>query len=123
LAMAGGSALAGSFAGLSGRRLAALLALAAVLLTGGALVRSVFGMVAVSAAFGILQFAMVLTETRLQAAITGRARTTVPSVGGFLSEVLAVGLYALFALDAPLPVLFALTAVLLALTALLMSVA
>jgi MFS family permease len=118
LAMAGGSALAGRFAGLSARRLAALIAAGAVLLAAGALVRSVVGMVAVSGAFGILQFAMVLTETRLQDAITGRARTTVLSISGFLSEVFAVGLYAMFALDFRLPVLFVLSAALLGLTAL-----
>jgi hypothetical protein len=116
-AMAAGSALAGRFPALSRRRLAALLATAAVLLAAGALVGSIFGMVAVSAAFGVLQFAIVLTETRLQEAITGRARTTVLSVSGFLSEVFAVALYALFALDAPLPALFALSAVPLAATA------
>jgi hypothetical protein len=75
-------------------------------------------MVAVSAAFGLLQFAMVLTETRLQEAITGRARTTVLSISGFVSEVFAVALYGLFALDAPLPALFALSALPLAATAL-----
>jgi MFS family permease len=117
LAMAVGSALAGRFPAVPPRRLGALLAVAAALVAGGALTRSVLGMVAVSAAFGILQFAMVLTETRLQEVITGRARTTVLSVSGFLSEMFAVALYALFALDAPLPVLFALSAVPLAATA------
>jgi MFS family permease len=118
LAMAAGSALAGRFRALPGRRLALLLAAAATLLTAGALIRAVVGMVAVSAAFGILQLAMVLIETRLQEAITGRARTTVLSISGFLSEVFAVGLYGLFALDAPLPALFALSALPLVATAL-----
>jgi MFS family permease len=118
LAMAAGSALAGRFPALPRRHLAALLAAAAALLAGGALVRSIVGMVAVSAAFGVLQFAIVLTETRLQEVITGRARTTVLSVSGFLSEVFAVALYALFALNAPLAALFALSAVPLAATAL-----
>jgi Major Facilitator Superfamily len=116
-AMTAGSALAGRFPALSGRRLAALLAAAAALLAAGAVVRSILGMVAVSASFGVLQFAMVLSETRLQEAVTGRARTTVLSVSGFLSEAFAVALYALFALDAPLPALFALSAVPLAATA------
>jgi MFS family permease len=117
VAMAAGSALAGRFPTLAPRRLAALLAAGAALVAAGALARSLLGMVAVSAAFGILQFAIILTETRLQEAITGRARTTVLSISGFLSEVFAVALYALFALDAPLPVLFALSAVPLAATA------
>jgi hypothetical protein len=118
LAMAAGSAIAGRFPTLPRRRLAALVAAAAGLFAAGALTPSIFGMVAVSVAFGVLQFAMVLTETRLQEAITGRARTTVLSVSGFLSEVFAVALYALFALNAPLPALFALSAVPLAATAL-----
>jgi MFS family permease len=118
LAMAAGSTLAGRFPALPRRRLATLLAAATALMAAGALTRSVLGMAAVSAAFGILQFAMVLTETRLQEAITGRARTTVLSISGFLSEVFAVGLYGLFAFDAPLPALFALSALPLALTAL-----
>ena len=118
LAMAAGSALAGRFPTLPRRRLAALLAGATALMAAGALARSVLGMAAVSAAFGVLQFAMVLTETRLQEAITGRARTTVLSISGFLSEMFAVALYGLFALDAPLPALFALSALPLALTAL-----
>ena len=117
LAMAAGSALAGRIPALGPRSLAAAVTGAAALLTAGALIPSVVGMVAVSAAFGILQFAMILTETRLQEEITGRARTTVLSVSGFASEVFAVGLYAFFALDAPLPLLFALCAVPLALTA------
>jgi hypothetical protein len=118
LAMAAGSALAARFPALPRRRLAVLLAAAAALFAAGALVPSIIGMVAISASFGALQFAMILTETRLQEAIIGRARTTVLSVSGFLSEVFAVGLYALFALDAPLPALFALSAVPLAATAL-----
>ena len=91
---------------------------AAVLIAGGALTPGIGGMVTVSAAFGLLQFAMVLAETRLQDTITGAARSTVLSVAGFGSEVLAVGLYALFALDRPLPFLFALAAAPLLLTAL-----
>lgn len=117
-AMAAGSALAGRFPTLARRRLAALLALAAALVAAGALTRSLVGMVAIAGAFGLLQFAMILTETRLQEAITGRARTTVLSISGFLSEVFAVALYGLFALDAPLPGLFALSALPLAVTAL-----
>ena len=73
----------------------------------------------VSAAFGLLQFAMVHAESRLQEAISGPARTTVLSVAGFGAEVFAVLLYAGFALPLPLPTLFALSAVPLFLTALL----
>jgi MFS family permease len=117
LAMAAGSALAGRYSTLSSRRLAAVVTTAAVLLAAGAATRHLAGMVAVSAAFGLLQFAMVLTETRLQDAITGSARTTVLSVSGFAAEVFAVALYLFFGLDAPLSLLFALCGIPLTLTA------
>jgi MFS family permease len=117
LAMAAGSALAGRHPTLGPRRLATVVAAGAALLAVGSLTGSVLGMVAVSAAFGVLEFTTVLTATRLQDAITGPARTTVLSVSGFLSEVFAVALYAFFALDAALPLLFALCAIPLALTA------
>ena len=117
LAMAGGSALAGRHSTLGARPLASVVAAAAVLLAAGALTRHVAGMVVAAAAFGLLQFAMVQAETRLQQAITSRARSTVLSVAGFASEVFAVVLYAFFGLDVSLPVLFALCGVPLAMTA------
>ena len=119
LAMAAGSTLAGRAGSGHGRRLAAALVLAATLTVAGALTPHLAGMVAVSAAFGLLEFAIVRSETRLQEAITGRARSTVLSVAGFTGEVVAVCLYAAFAVDLPLNVLFALCAVPLVLTALL----
>ncbi|GAA0475758.1 MFS transporter [Paractinoplanes deccanensis] len=114
LAMAAGSALAER-----GRGLGWALCAAATLLAAGALAPHLAGMVAVSAAFGLLQYAMIRAEARLQATITGRARTTVLSVAGFASEVFAVLLYLGFAVDLPLAVLFALAGVPLVLTALL----
>jgi hypothetical protein len=116
LAMAGGSALAGRC---SLRAVPVALTAAAALLAAGALAPHLAGMVAVSAAFGLLQLSMVLTETRLQEAITGSARSTVLSVSGFAAELCALALYAFFALPAALPVLFALCAAPLLLTALL----
>ncbi|HWS39512.1 MAG TPA: MFS transporter [Actinoplanes sp.] len=118
-AMAAGSALAGRLAPLSPRPLAAALALAAVLVAAGALTPHPAGMIPVSAAFGLLQFAMVHAEARLQDAITGPARATALSVAGFGAEVLAVLLYAAFALPVALPTLFAAAAVPLLGTALL----
>ena len=96
LAMAGGSALAGRWPAITAPRLAAALATAAVLLAGGALSGRLAGMVPIALAFGILQFAIIVTETRLQESITGAARATVLSVAGFASEVFAVLLYAVF---------------------------
>jgi MFS family permease len=111
LAMAAGSALAGRAAGLGPRRLAGLLALAAVLLAAGALTRHLAGIVPISLAFGILQLAIVVTETRLQEATRSGVRATVLSVSGFAAEVFALTLYAFVgagAALAPVAVLFAL---------------
>jgi MFS family permease len=119
LAMAAGSALAGRLPPTTPRPPAGALTLAAALLAAGSLVPHLAGMVAVSAAFGLLQFAMVHAETRLQDTITGPARTTVLSISGFAAEVCAVGLYAAFALPLSLPLLYALAMLPLLVTALL----
>ncbi|WP_433828908.1 MFS transporter [Actinoplanes sp. CA-015351] len=119
LAMAAGSALASRLSPASPRPLTVSLLLAAGFLAAGALIPQISGMLAVSAAFGLLQFAMVHAESRLQEQITGTSRTTVLSVAGFGAEVFAVLLYAFFALPMPLPPLFALAAVPLLATALL----
>ncbi|WP_229072181.1 MFS transporter [Actinoplanes sp. DH11] len=119
LAMAAGSALAARVSPATPRPLTRSLLLAAACLAAGAAVPHLAGMLAVSAAFGLLQFAMVHAESRLQETITGPARTTVLSAAGLGAEVFAVLLYAGFALPFPLPPLFTLMAVPLALTALL----
>ncbi len=114
VAMATGSALAGRGAGIRPARLGLLLAAAAVLLAAGGLSGHPAGMLPIGAAFGLLQFAMVITEVRLQEAVTGRVRATVLSVSGFAAEVVAVALYAFFGLGAAVaavPVLFALAGV------------
>jgi MFS family permease len=113
LAMAAGSALASR-----PFPLLVTLPLAAALLAVGALVPHLAGMVAVSVAFGLLEYSIIRSETRLQETITGPARTTVLSVAGFGGEVFAVLLYATFALPLDLPLLFALCAAPLLLTAL-----
>ncbi|MEU4161109.1 MFS transporter [Actinoplanes sp. NPDC026670] len=117
LAMAAGSGLADRLSPESPRPLAGALALAAALLAAGSLVPHPAGIVPVSVAFGLLQFAMVHAEARLQDAITGPARTTALSVAGFGAEVAAVLLYAAFGLPVALPLLCALMAVPLSLTA------
>ncbi|GAA2690617.1 hypothetical protein [Actinoplanes palleronii] len=108
LAMAGGSALA---ARRQVRGPALPLALAAALIALGALVPHLAGLVAVAAAFGLLQYATVHAGTRLQDTIGSAARTTVLSISGFGAELCALALYAGFALPLPLTVLVALTAV------------
>jgi MFS family permease len=119
LSMAAGSALAARIAPTSPRPLSRALLLAALCMAAGALIPHLAGMLLVSAAFGLLQFAMVHAESRLQEVITGPARTTVLSVAGFGAEVFAVVLYATFALPLDLSPLYALAAVPLAATALL----
>lgn len=113
LAMAAGSALAGRYAA----SVPGAVGAAAVLIAAGALIPHLAGMVAVSVAFGLLQFAIIRAETHLQEAITGPARGTVLSVSGFAAEVFAVMLYAGFAAPVPLPMIFALAAGPLLLTA------
>jgi MFS family permease len=110
LCMAAGSALAGRWSSVSPRRLGAALAGAAALLAIGGLSGHVAGMLPIGVAFGLLQFAMVITETRLQDVTPAAVRATVLSVSGFAAEVLTVGLYSFFGLGAghaAVPVLFA----------------
>jgi MFS family permease len=108
LAMAIGSALAGRWPAVRPARLGAAVAGAAVLLAAGALSGRLIGMAPIAVAFGVLQFAIVITETRLQDAITSASRATVLSVAGFAAEVFAVLLYLVFTVGLPVPVLFAL---------------
>ena len=121
LAMAVGSSLAGRWPAVSPPRLAGALATAALLLAGGALSGRLAGMVPIALAFGVLEFAIIVTQTRLQESIGSAARATVLSVAGFASEVFAVGLYAAFgagAAFATMPVIFALCGLPLVVTAL-----
>jgi MFS family permease len=120
LAMAAGSALAGRYAA----SLPVVVATAAALIAGGALIPHLAGMIPhlagmipIAAAFGLLQYAMIRAETRLQETITGPARSTVLSVSGFGAEVFAVLVYAGFGVPLPLTTLFALAALPLLLTA------
>jgi MFS family permease len=118
LAMAVGSALAGRWFAIAPARLAGAVAGAAALLALGALSDRLAGMVPIAVAFGVLQFAIVVTETRLQDSIGSGSRATVLSVAGFASEVFAVLLYLMFSVEVALPVLFALCALPLLATAL-----
>ncbi|WP_433538570.1 MFS transporter [Micromonospora sp. CA-249363] len=86
-----------------GRRgYAALLALVAVALAGGALVRHPGGFVLLAVAFAAAQLATVLADARLQARITGGSRATVTSLAGMLTDVLIIGTYAGYGLVATL---------------------
>lgn len=63
------------------------------LLAAGSLAANIPGWVAISLGYGLGQTAVVLVESRVQAAVRGAARATATSVAGLLSEVLSVGLY------------------------------
>jgi MFS family permease len=92
-AMAVGSWSAGRFARATPGQLAAALGVAAVSLAAGSLVAHPAGMIGIAVSFGVLEFAMVLLEARLQDSIAGTARATVLSVSGFGSEVVALIIY------------------------------
>ena len=96
-AQAVGSALAGRAARWSARRVAVLTGCAAVLIGAGAALALVPAVVGISAGYGVLQLVLIVTEARMQDAITGPARATVTSVAGLGSEVLAMLLYLGFA--------------------------
>lgn len=92
-----GGVLAGPAARVGTRVVAPVLALAAALLGAGALTGATFGFVLLAVAFGGFQVVTVLAEARLQEAITGRARSTVTSLAGLATEVLAVAVFAGYA--------------------------
>jgi hypothetical protein len=109
-----GTALVGRTARLTAPAVGALLATGALLVSLGALVTPYAGFVAIGIGYGALNNAMLVGETRLQDAITGPARATVTSVLGFLEEVVALSVYAAFALGSHVlgfPALVALLAV------------
>src|SRR4029450_11870626 len=77
LAMAAGSSLAGRWSTVGPHRWAAVLPAAAALLAAGAASQHVAGMVPIGVAFGLLQYAIIVTGTRLQDSITRGAGGTV----------------------------------------------
>jgi predicted MFS family arabinose efflux permease len=97
-----GTALTGRSARLRAGAVGALLAGGAVLVSVGALVTPYAGFVAIGFGYGMLNNAMLVGETRLQDAITGPARATVTSVLGLLEEVVALSVYAAFAVGSHL---------------------
>jgi MFS family permease len=97
-----GTALTGRSARLRAGAVGALLGAGAVLVSVGALVTPYAGFVAIGVGYGMLNNAMLVGETRLQDAITGPARATVTSVLGLLEEVVALSVYAAFALGSHL---------------------
>jgi hypothetical protein len=95
-----GTALVGRTAGFRGVAVGAALASGAVLVSVGALTTPYVGFVGIAIGYGLLNNAMLVGETRLQDTITGPARATVTSVLGLLEEVIAVTVFAAFAVGA-----------------------
>ena len=97
-AQAIGGALAGPAYKLPAATFAAGLAATAVLIASGALSGSAWGFLPIAIGYGVMQLVIVVSESRLQDAITGPARATVTSVSGLFAEVSAIAVYGGFAL-------------------------
>ncbi len=89
-----------------------VLVCAGLLVAAGAASARPAGFVAIAAGYGVLQAAIVVAETDLQHRIRGRARATVTSVAGLLSDVAAIALYALVAVGSGVASMAALVTVL-----------
>lgn len=105
-----GAATAGRTAAMSGRVMAGVVVVGSALLATGAVLGGVLGFAAVGLGYGALHNTAIVAEARLQDAMSGRARATVASVVGLISEVLSVAVFAGFALGSmwlPMSVLVA----------------
>ncbi|GAA1602422.1 MFS transporter [Kribbella hippodromi] len=97
-AQAIGGALAGPAYKLPAAMFSIGLAATAVLIASGALSLSAWGFLPIALGYGVMQLVIVVSESRLQDAITGPARATVTSVSGLFAEVSAIAVYAGFAI-------------------------
>ncbi|MEW2034144.1 MFS transporter [Streptomyces roseifaciens] len=88
-----GGWLAGPLAGLGASRLAAALAVAAVLLAAGSLGQHPLGILPVALCLGTVQLAIVLSQARLQDAVRSDARATVTSLAGLGTDAVAIAFY------------------------------
>lgn len=93
-----GDAVGGWLSGRGVRWLAPVLAAGAVCLAAGSLSGRPGGLVLVAVAFGVFRWAMAAADARLQERIGDGARATVTSVSGFGAEVVAVLVFAGWAL-------------------------
>ncbi len=93
-------------------RLGLVLVMAGLLVAAGAAVDRTWGFVGLAVGYGALQAAIVVAETDLQHRIEGRARATVTSVSGLLSELGAIALYAFVAVGSGLASIATLVAIL-----------
>ena len=97
------------------RTLAAALGAGAVLLAAAQWLSAPMGLAGVAVFYGLYRIVLVAVGSRLQDAIEGPARATVSSVASLLSELAAIAIYGLWAVDglAPITALIMLLAVLL----------
>lgn len=93
-----GTALAGRTAAMSGRRMAAVVAASACAISVGVLSGHPIGFVAIAVGYGLVNNAIIVSEARLQEVISGPARATVTSAAGLSCEVVAISIYATFAI-------------------------
>ncbi|MGH3434711.1 MAG: MFS transporter [Thermocrispum sp.] len=91
LGQLGGSALGGRR--VSDSPLAVLLLAAGGLIAAGSLSGTAWGFVPIAAGYGVVQYAIVLADARLQESVEGPARATVTSVAGLGSGFAALGAY------------------------------
>ncbi|UPK76033.1 MFS transporter [Nocardioidaceae bacterium SCSIO 66511] len=91
-----GTALAGRTARIGARSMAAMVATAGVLLVAGAVLAQPLAFIVIGLGYGMVSNATIVAEARLQDAIEGEARATVTSVSGLSSELVSVGIFALF---------------------------
>jgi MFS family permease len=96
-AQAIGGALAGPAYKLPAATFSAVLMGTAVLIASGALSGSAWGFLPIAIGYGVMQLVIVVSESRLQDAITGPARATVTSVSGLFAEVSAIAVFGGFA--------------------------
>ena len=110
LAMVAGGLAAGWLPAVSGRVVSVLLLVATLLHMLGAASSTAAGAVVAGLVLGVLQFARIQVDAWLQHAIVGPARATVTSLASLCAELVAIGVYATWALGStalPTPLLYA----------------
>jgi len=95
-----GTAAAGRTMRMPSRAMALVVVSGGALISWGALFDPLVGFAAIAVGYGLLNNTMIVSEARLQEVITGPARATVTSVHGLATEVVALAVYAAFALAA-----------------------
>ncbi len=93
LAAAAGGWAASTWPDLAPRAIVASLAAASFVTVVAAAVAPIYGLVALAVWYGMVEFARVVADVRLQHAVRGPARATVTSVAGFGGEIAAVVLF------------------------------